>query len=182
MIREQTALAQELETTVTIRFQDCDPFQHLNNARYIDYFLNAREDQLAQFYNFRIFEVAQQTNHGWVVTRNQIAYLAPAMMQEQVVIRTKLIQMTDSALAFEGLMFDKAGRRLKAVIWVEFTFVSLATGRTAKHPDEFMDSFRSAFVDGIYGADGFNQRVETLKSQFRKPEVRGETESNRAAH
>ena len=28
------------------RFSDCDPFGHLNNARYIDYFINAREDHL----------------------------------------------------------------------------------------------------------------------------------------
>ena len=32
---------------MTVRFQDCDPFGHLNNARYIDYFLNARQDQIA---------------------------------------------------------------------------------------------------------------------------------------
>lgn len=40
----------ELESIAVARFQDCDPFSHLNNARYIDYFLNAREDQLALFY------------------------------------------------------------------------------------------------------------------------------------
>jgi acyl-CoA thioester hydrolase len=30
-------LSKELESTAVIRFQDCDPFGHLNNARYIDY-------------------------------------------------------------------------------------------------------------------------------------------------
>lgn len=37
---------------VVIRFQDCDPFGHLNNARYIDYFINERENHLLQYYNF----------------------------------------------------------------------------------------------------------------------------------
>ncbi|WP_192348725.1 hypothetical protein [Algoriphagus sp. Y33] len=30
------------ESNSVIRFQDYDPFNHLNNARYIDYFINAR--------------------------------------------------------------------------------------------------------------------------------------------
>ncbi len=34
----------------TIRFTDCDPFGHLNNGRYIDYLLNAREDHLKTEY------------------------------------------------------------------------------------------------------------------------------------
>lgn len=32
----------ETETKAVIRFQDCDPLQHLNNAKYFDYFFNAR--------------------------------------------------------------------------------------------------------------------------------------------
>jgi len=164
-------LAKELESTTMIRFQDCDPFQHLNNSRYIDYFMNAREDQLNQFYDSRIFEVFQQTGHSWVVTKNQIAYLAPAVMLEQVVIRTQLIQMTENILVVEGIMLDKAGHRLKAVAWIEFTFISLLNGRTANHPEDFMNAFRPARVDGIFELDGFNRRVDALKAQFRKQPV-----------
>jgi thioesterase-3 len=160
-------LAKELESTTLIRFQDCDPFQHLNNSAYIDYFMNAREDQLNQFYDFRIFEVFQQTGQAWVVSKNQIAYLAPAVMQEHVLIRTKLIEMTDSILVVEGLMLDAAARRLKAIVWIEFTFISLLNGRPAQHPDEFMQQFQPVLVDGIFEAAGFNARVDTLKAQFR---------------
>ena len=35
-----------------IRFSDCDPIGHLNNQRYMDYFLNAREDHLRQYLAF----------------------------------------------------------------------------------------------------------------------------------
>src|SRR5690349_7723141 len=121
----ELTLPKDLETTAIIRFQDCDPFQHLNNARYIDYFMNAREDQLKQFYNFDIFKETQRMGQGWVVSKNQLAYLFPASVQEQVLIRTNLIQMTESVLVVEGLMLDSTARRLKAVAWIEFTYVSL---------------------------------------------------------
>jgi acyl-CoA thioester hydrolase len=164
----QPILEKELESTAYIRFQDCDPFQHLNNARYVDYFMNAREDQLAKFYNFHIFEVARQTGQGWVVSKSQLAYLAPAIMQEQVLIRTHLIQMTDTVLVVEGLMFDEDARRLKSVAWIEFTFISLQTGRTTKQPDASITLFRPVVVPGIYSPDGFTQRVTELKTQFRR--------------
>ena len=166
-----TTLAKDLETTATIRFQDCDPFQHLNNARYIDYFMNAREDQLKQFYNFDIFKETQRTQQGWVVTKNQLAYLQPAMLQEQVLIRTRLVQMTESVLVVEGLMLDSAAKRLKAVAWIEFTYVSLQTGRTTQHPDEFLTMFRPVVVEDVYSPDGFNQRVDALKAEYRRQPV-----------
>jgi acyl-CoA thioester hydrolase len=34
----------------TVRFNDCDPLGHLNNSKYIDYFLNAREDHLKEHF------------------------------------------------------------------------------------------------------------------------------------
>jgi len=167
----ELALPKDLETTTVIRFQDCDPFQHLNNARYIDYFMNAREDQLKQFYNFDIFKETQRMGQGWVVSKNQLAYLYPASVQEQVLIRTNLIHMTESVLVVEGLMLDSAARRLKAVAWIEFTFVSLQTGRSTHHPDEFMTMFRPVVIDDVYSPDSFNQRVNNLKAQFRRQPV-----------
>lgn len=167
----ETALPRELETSAIIRFQDCDPFQHLNNARYIDYFMNAREDQLKQFYNFDIFKETQRMQQGWVVTKNQLAYLFPASVQEQIVIRTRLVHMTGSVLVVEGLMLDSAAKRLKALAWIEFTYVSLQTGRSTHHPNEFMSMFRPVVVEDVYSPDGFNQRIDALKAEFRRQPV-----------
>jgi acyl-CoA thioester hydrolase len=168
MIETTQALPKELESTAVIRFQDCDPFQHLNNARYIDYIFNAREDQLIEFYNFSIFDHSKAQNAGWVVTKTQIAYLYPAAVREEVIIRTCLLQMSETTLVVEGVMLDKDKKRPKAVMWVEFTYVSLATGRTSKHPDDLMQLFRDVRVDEEYYAGGFDQRVEDVKRQYRK--------------
>ena len=73
------------ESLVIARFSDCDPLGHLNNARYIDYFLNAREDHLVQFYNFRLFQHVQQNQAGWVVSHTEISYVRPAKAAEEVV-------------------------------------------------------------------------------------------------
>ncbi|MEZ4672419.1 MAG: acyl-CoA thioesterase [Anaerolineae bacterium] len=164
----QDTLPKVLESTATIRFHDCDPFRHLNNARYIDYFMNAREDHLAQYYDFRIFDVAQQTGYGWVVTKTQIAYMSPAMMQEQVIIRTQLIHMSENNLVVEGVMLNAAGKRIKAASWIEFTYVNLGTGRTAQHDDDLMTLFRTVVVSDAYAVP-FDERMNQLRAEFRKP-------------
>ena len=49
----------EPESRVIVRFQDCDPFGHLNNSRYLDYLINARKDHLVAAYGFDIYERAK---------------------------------------------------------------------------------------------------------------------------
>ena len=161
-------LLKELESTALVRFQDCDPFGHLNNARYIDYFMNARQDQLARDYGFDIFGVARQTNEGWVVSKTQIAYLAPARMTETVRIRTRLIHISDSTLVVEGLMLDQDATQLKSVAWIEFTFVSLSSGRRVQHSPDFMQKFGAVVVEGVYDSQGFHARVEALRGEYRR--------------
>jgi hypothetical protein len=61
-------------------------------------------------------------------------------------------------------MYDQEGRRLKSVCWIEFTFVGLTNGRRASHPQELMSFLKSVEVNEAYEPDGFNQRVEALRT------------------
>ena len=157
----------EPESFALIRFQDCDPFGHLNNARYLDYFLNARQDQIAQHYNLRTYEPDKAREGSWVVRKTQIAYLKPARVMEEVLIRTRLIHFNATSLVVEGLMFDKNGRHLKAIIWFEFVYISLATGKPLDHPDELMHLFQSVVIADDFEPNGFNRQVEIARRQHR---------------
>ncbi|HRG10148.1 MAG TPA: acyl-CoA thioesterase, partial [Cyclobacteriaceae bacterium] len=64
--KHQTPMKKILTSTAKIRFHDCDPFNHLNNSRYLDYFMTARGDQLIEHYNLDIYKLAQQEFIGWV--------------------------------------------------------------------------------------------------------------------
>jgi acyl-CoA thioester hydrolase len=130
--------------------------------------MNAREDQIAQNYNFNIFGVAQEQNKNWVVTRNQIAYLTPAGVMEEVRIISRLIQATETTLVVEGVMVDKAGKRVKSVSWMAFTFISLENGRPARHTQEMMELFEAVVIDEDETAAGFEQRVQDLRAFYRR--------------
>jgi acyl-CoA thioester hydrolase len=123
----------EPETKVAARFQDCDPFGHLNNAKYLEYFINAREDHLVLAYGFDLNVHARESGCAWVIARHQIAYLAPVAFGEEVLIRTSLRRYTDQSAMMEGRMYDASGARLKSLLWTDFAYVQLATGRPSKH-------------------------------------------------
>ena len=161
------ALWKEMESTSFIRFQDCDSFQHLNNARYIDYMINAWEDQLRTYFDFSLFEHIKLNNAGWVVVRTQIAYLHPAALSEEVTIKTRALQLTESNIVVEAMMLDRDQKRPKALSWIEFTYISLATRRPVKHTDELIGMFEGMCEPEKY-ADGFDQRLESVKHHYKK--------------
>lgn len=147
-----------------IRFQDCDPFGHLNNARYMDYFLEAREDHLRDFYGFDLFEHSSREGKSWVVTRTQIAYLEPAKQSDLVRIVTRLVGKGDGGIRNEDLMYDQAGKKLKALIWIDFAFIDLKKGRPTRHGEELNQFFNSVlYSDSGLQNGNFEERVREMK-------------------
>jgi thioesterase-3 len=130
-----------LTTTRKVRFQDCDPFNHLNNASYLDYFLNAREDQLMENYNLDIFGIATGQGLSWVVASNQIQYIKPAFTMETILIDSQLIAATSRSLLVEMRMWDEKQTLLKSVLWTNFIHFDLKTQKPAKHGEEFSKLF-----------------------------------------
>ncbi len=122
-----------LSSKAIIRFQDCDPYAHLNNGRYLDYFMNAREDQVWAAYDFNIYDYSRNTGLGWVVTQNQIAYLKPATLMEEVMIESQLTESKPKFIQIEMRMFD-AQHMLKSMLWVQLVHIDIRKAKSVEHP------------------------------------------------
>ncbi len=149
-----------LESKIKIRFQDCDPFNHLNNASYLNYFLNAREDQLVDNYDLDIYKHARKTGLGWVVGSTQISYLKPAFTMETVVVQSQLISFSPRSLQVELRMYNEQKTELKAVMWSKFVYINMLKKGGTQHSEEFMTLFEGAFnpvSDKI-----FEERIKTI--------------------
>jgi thioesterase III len=132
-----------LNSRVKIRFQDCDPFNHLNNARYTDYFINAREEQILEHYGLDLMEHVRRQGKGWLVVSNQTQYRKPAHTQETVEIQSHLIDFNDKTLHVEMTMWDAEQKQLKALTWIKFLYVDLGQQRVSAHDAEFMQFLES---------------------------------------
>lgn len=150
----------------TIRFNDCDPMGHLNNGRYIDYFLNAREDHLKDHYDIDLREWAGR-GIGFVVSHHQIRYLRSVNYNDKVLIQSALIGWSETTLLVEMLMTDEAGQ-LKAIMWTEFTRIDPHTGKRQAHPEEFGEWIQGALMEGVDVEKGLGARIETLRASAMK--------------
>jgi acyl-CoA thioester hydrolase len=154
-------------TFYTIRFTDCDPFGHLNNARYIDYFLNAREDHLKDEFKINLSDFYKQ-GVSWLVSGHEISYMRPANYHERVSIQTALIQVAPGSLMVEMIMMDENHSHLKSCMWTSFTHVNVKTGKREIHSDVFMEFARSVEIDHIDISKGFQQRVKEIIEDIKK--------------
>lgn len=155
-----------VKTKAIIRFQDCDPFNHLNNGKYLDYFMNAREDQVLENYDLDVYKYATQTGNSWVVGSNQIAYLKPAILMESIVIDSQLFNYTEKNIFVELRMWDKDQTALKAIMWSTFVHYNLLSGTSAIHDPKLMELFEN--IKYPLAATNFENRVQELKSSFKK--------------
>ncbi len=152
-----------LESKVKIRFQDCDPFNHLNNAAYINYFINAREDQISENYHLDIYKMARTQGISWVVGSNQITYIKPAFLMEEVVISTQLIYFNETQLQVELRMWNKDKTEIKAVMWSTFVHFNLLKQKREEHSDDLMQLFTT--VVNPIEQRVFEERILSFKKQ-----------------
>jgi len=157
------SLPKILESKTKIRFQDCDPFNHLNNASYFNYLINAREDQLIANYDLDIYQHGKATGKSWVVGTHQIAYIKPAKLMETVTIDSQLIKYTEKTLWVEIRMWNEAKTELKAVLWSSFVHFNIIKQKSAIHDENLMMLFKEAILP--LEASSFEERMKSLRAQ-----------------
>ncbi|MBC8045989.1 MAG: acyl-CoA thioesterase [Fimbriimonadaceae bacterium] len=147
-----------------VRFSDCDPFNHLNNSKYIDYFLNAREDQLMQFYNFNVYEHAMKAGCGWVVGQHEIAYLKPVNTMETVLIESLVLRWAEKDILVEFHMWNKEKTKLKAIMWTKFFYFNFATQKSELHTEELTKQFKALECLQFETSSFENRKIQILKT------------------
>jgi acyl-CoA thioester hydrolase len=155
-------LAKIIESKARIQYQDCDPFNHLNNSKYIDYIIAARTEQLLHHYGFNSAEITHKEGIGWVSAQNQLSYFSPASWMEVVTIETKLIQYSDYSLLVEGFMWDEHKTKLKCLMWAKLVHFNIKTQRSHKHSPELMNLFSEVHCP-LEHSYTFEERVKSLK-------------------
>jgi acyl-CoA thioester hydrolase len=163
------------KTEMLVRFQDCDPYGHLNNGRYLDYFLDGRDNQVTYDYGWRLVDFINEEKKGWVVQKQELAYLRSAVYGEEIVIRTATAFFDDSNLMIECRMLNKDETQLKSLLWMKLVFINLTNGRRINHTENIKEFFTKVTLNEFNLEETtFDERVKELttfyKSQKQKKE------------
>lgn len=158
----------ETESRVIIRFQDCDPLKHLNNAKYFDYFFNAREDQVPKLYGVEFLDFIHSFEAIWVVYNHHIAYLKPANMGEWVRIKSRIVWFDLNSMVVEYVMFNDQQTHLKTLMWTTLKYVGMNTSSTVNHSEEVLNYLKAIQFKGVdFHPHRFDERVQEVKNAVR---------------
>ena len=159
---------QETESRVVIRFQDCDPMQHLNNAKYFDYYFNAREDQVPKLYGLEIIDLIRKYESAWVVYNHNISYVKPAMVGEWVRIMSRIIWHNNNTIVVEYYMTDDSKTQLKNVLWSTMRYVTLKEGKSTDHTGAVEDFLKATSGNLDVSGMDIRDRVKMLSLELKK--------------
>jgi YbgC/YbaW family acyl-CoA thioester hydrolase len=140
-MEKSTPIIQTMKSFKRVSFEDCDPFSHLNNANYLNYFLNAREEQLRSHQVLDIFDHARQTGCGWAVISHDIRYLRPAKLGEELEIWSRMLTHDAFINLIEFVMVSKASCQLKSVTHTRLAYFSIKTSKPVRHSDHLNTLF-----------------------------------------
>lgn len=154
-----------LASKIKIRFHDCDPFNHLNNSRYIDYIISERSDQLLNHYQLDIYQLAREKGIGWATVQTQISYIVPAFVGEEVTIQTRLLAYSEKSLLVEGLMWNRDTTIVKVIMWTKLAHFDIGTQKSLSHSHDLMGLFEQ-IVHPLEDNTGYETRVKNLSKKL----------------
>jgi len=154
-----------LKSKTRIRFNDCDPFNHLNNSKYVDYFINAREDQILENYGIDLSQLAKEHKIGWVVSLNQIAFFYPAFPNELVSIDSQVISVDEKSLLIEMRMWNENETKLKSISWTRLVHYHIIQQISIPHSEEFQKLFQE--ITEPLEEKNFEERINSLKASYK---------------
>ena len=156
-------MSEEISVTTKIRFSDCDPLGHLNNVRYLDYMLNAREDHVEKFYGFTYEQYTKETGCTWVTIQNEISYLKEVRYNMMVTITSKTIEIQDRTAKVEILMKSEDEKTIYAVLWISVIYFNVKTRKSERQPEDIKYLFKKYAVD--LEQKNFEARSKYLRTQ-----------------
>jgi len=119
------------EHELEVRFSDCDPMGHVNNAVYLSYL------EAARFAWWRgAFGPSGLTDHGFIVARVEIDYRRPALPGDRLTVRLRVDAMGRSSFTVAYEILNT--RTLEVVAEARSVQVAYdySTGRTVPMSDE----------------------------------------------
>lgn len=162
-------MEKEVSTVVKVRFADCDPIGHLNNIKYLEYMLNAREDHVEEFYGFTYEDYIKKTGCTWIAIQSEIAYLKEVKANAKVVISSKTIEIKDRISKVEILMKDEYGKAVHSVLWITVIYFNMKTRKSEILPEETRQIFQKFLVN--LEQEDFQKRVEFLRNQNKSIQI-----------
>jgi acyl-CoA thioester hydrolase len=128
---------------VVVIDSEIDEYRHVNNAAYVRWL-----DRCAWAHSAALgisLDDCLRMDRGMAVRRSELDYLAPAFIDEEVIVATWIAQ-SDAKLRVTRKFQIVAAHTCKTLVraTIEYVCLVLSTGRPVRMPPEFAERYRPA--------------------------------------
>ena len=124
---------------VEVRFRDCDPLGHVNNAVYLTYLEQARLFHWRALWGFRAD--ASSSVPGVILARAEIDFKRPATYPETLEIRIRLVAIGRTSFTYEYDVVDAEGELVASARTVQVMY-DYAASRPVPIPDDIREKLQ----------------------------------------
>lgn len=130
----------QFESEIPVRPDDIDMNNHVHNAKYFDFVLAARYDQMTRCYGMSMDEFIKR-GFGWVVTACRMNFKRPMKLGDIAVVRTQISEVRTNGVNVLFEILRKESRKLCVDGVFEYSMINLSTQRAEKIPDDVITKY-----------------------------------------
>lgn len=133
-------------TTISIRFRDLDPLNHVNNAIFSTYYEEARIHFIRQVPSFA---KQMKENFSFVLANIEIDFINPVEYPAEILIGSGIKKTGNSSITSFQAIYRKEDKKLASVAEAHGVWFNLSRQRPARVP-AIPDKERFIFSDDIF--------------------------------
>jgi YbgC/YbaW family acyl-CoA thioester hydrolase len=122
-------------TTLKVRPDDIDMFNHVHNSKYLDYVLAARYEQMQEFYGMSM-EKFMNMGFGWVVSSVNIDFKRPLGLGDTFTVETGIETIHQKGCRITFKITNLKNKKTSSDGWFDFIMIDIKTGRSAHVSEE----------------------------------------------
>jgi thioesterase-3 len=128
------------ESTLKVRPDDIDMFNHVHNSKYFDYVLAARYDQMEQFYKMPM-ESFLKSGFGWVVRTALVDFKRPLILGDTIKVRTGILTINEKGCRVQFEIENIRTKKIASDGWFDYVLIDISTGKGCKVNQEMITAY-----------------------------------------
>lgn len=128
------------QSEIKVRPDDIDMNGHVHYSKYLEYLLAARYEQMERDYKMTMEEFLEQ-GITWFASKVNIEYKRSLKMKDVVIVKTNIDSFSGAHCKVNFRMEIKETGKLSASGDVDYTLVSVKTGRPTRITDEIIEKY-----------------------------------------
>jgi|688.fasta_scaffold661459_2 YbgC/YbaW family acyl-CoA thioester hydrolase len=130
----------EFQSCVQVRPDDIDLFGHVHSAKYLDYFLAARFEQMQKNYNCGMDEFLSK-GLGWFLQDFDISYKRPLKLGDTAMVYTNIMELQNNGSIVAFRILNQQSNKLVATGKGKFALVDIQSARSVAIPDWVIERY-----------------------------------------